>query len=222
MGGYGSGRQGGKPIAEEALQIDLAWMLRNGRAQAGVRLIGGLSWTCRGEPSGNIAYTCDMRDAENSTLELRFTVTRRSAGEAKDHIQHIRLSYTQPNFGGKRWWMHCPVNGGRVGKLFVPAGAELFASRRAWGMGYRSQRVTARDAAFERLFNLQRRLECPIGWEMPIRRPKGMWHRTYRQLEREYWELDHHCSRHMMAVAEQLQASLKWAILEERKLAAGG
>ena len=31
MGGYGSGRRGGRPLAEEAKRIDLGWMLRTGR-----------------------------------------------------------------------------------------------------------------------------------------------------------------------------------------------
>ena len=49
----------------------------------------------------------------------------------------------------------------------------------------------------ERLFAIQRRLGCETGWDMPIRRPKGMWRRTYERLENRYWELDAECSREM-------------------------
>lgn len=198
MGGYGSGRQYGRPVAEEALRIDFGWMLRQRMARLGECVTGTLRWTCRGEPSGNVSYTCDMRDPDDANLELRFTVTRRSTGEAKDYVQRIALSHTQPHFGGKRWWMHCPVNGQRVGKLYVPAGGDTFASRNAWRIGYRSQRVTPRDKPFEALFKLQRRLGCTEGWEMPIYRPKGMHHRTFARLEDRYWQLDRRCGREMM------------------------
>lgn len=204
MGGYGSGRQYGKPLAEEALRIDLPWMLRQGLARPGQSITGTLRWTCRGEPSGNVSYTCDMRDPDDATLELRFKVTRRSSGTAKDYVQRIRLSHTEPHFGGKRWWMHCPHTGERVAKLYVPDGGDIFASRRAWRIGYRSQRVSARDKPFEALNRLQRRLGCPEGWEMPIRRPKGMHRRTYARLEREYWRLSDQCDLVMAQVMARL------------------
>lgn len=205
MGGWGSGRQGGRPIAEEALRIEFCWMLRTGLARPGKSVSGTLRWTCRGEPSGNINYACDMRDPDNAVMELRFNVTRRSTGERKDYVQHVPLTYTQPHFGGRRWWMRCPITGERVAKLYVPDEGDLFASRKAWRIGYRSQRVTDRDAIFERLFRIQRRLGCSEGWEQPIRRPKGMHRRTYRRLEQRYWELDAECGREMMLALAMLR-----------------
>lgn len=200
MGGYGSGRQCGNPIAEESKRIDFAWMLREGLAQPGHSRTGTLRWTCNGEPSGNISYTCDMRDPVSGSLELRFTVKRYSTGNSRNHVQHVPLSHSQPHFGGRRWWMHCPITGVRVAKLYVPAGGDIFASRKAWRIGYRSQRVTERDALFERLYRVQRKLGCSEGWEAGIRRPKGMWRKTYEQLEKEYWELDAQCGLAMMQV----------------------
>ena len=205
MGGYGSGRQYGRPLADSSLRIDIAWMLRSGFASDGFEQTGTLSWSCRGDPAGNISYTANMRDPENASLELRFTTTRHSGGEKVDHVQGVPLSYTEPNFGGRRWWMHCPANGSRVGKLYCPMGAETFASRTAYRIGYYSQRIGARDKPFEALFRLQKRLGCKEGWEMPIRRPKGMWCRTYARLEQQYWDLDRECSAQMMAVVGRLQ-----------------
>lgn len=198
MGGWGSGRQYGKPIAEHALRIDIAWMIRRGLARPGQYLSGNLSWTRGGEPSGNISYSANMCDPEGGTLELRFKVTRHNTGESKDYTQRIRLSYTEPHFGGKRWWMHCPVTGERVGKLYVPDGGDIFASRKAWRIGYRSQRVTERDAAFERLYRLQRKLGGREGWDEGYCRPKGMHRRTFERLEEIYWKLDQQCDLHMM------------------------
>jgi hypothetical protein len=207
MGGYGSGRQYGRPTADASKRIDIAWMVRTGLAVPGRSITGRLSWTSRGEPAGNISYTCDMRDLENAALELRFTVTRSSTGEKKDYVQRVTLTYSLPHFGGRRWWMYCPINGERVGKLYCPNGGDIFASRSAWRLGYHSQRITDRDRPFEALFRLQKRLGCSQGWEMPIRRPKGMWRKTYERLEREYLHLDRLCGLQMMAVLSRLNGA---------------
>ena len=101
--------------------------------------------------------------------------------------------------------MHCPAKGHRVGKLYMPAGGDQFASRKAWRLGYSSQRATERDRPFDALFRLQRRLGCAEGWEMPIKRPKGMWHRTFARLEERYWRLDELCAVQMMALTARLR-----------------
>ena len=200
MGGCGSGRRGGAPTADASLRIDIAWMLRTGRAVSGQQVRGSLAWTCRGEPSGNIAYVCDMRDPERGELELRFTVIDHRQNSRRHYVQRITMSYTRPHFGGKRWWLHCPFDGKRVGKLYCPSGADTFASRTAYRLAYESQRIADRDRPFEALFRLQKRLGCQQGWEQPIRRPKGMWRRTYARLEKQFWELDAQCAVQMIGV----------------------
>lgn len=194
MGGYGSGRQTDELLADEALFVDIAWMVRNGQAIPGACFTGTLQWTCRSRESGNINFECDMRAAENAVLVLRFTTKAAPENEKRSHVQRIKLSCTKPNFGGWRWWMHCPFNGQRVGKLYCPSGEEKFASRTAWKLGYQSQRIAERDRPFEALARLQKRLGCTQGWEQPITRPKGMWRRTYAQYEKRYRELDMQCS----------------------------
>ena len=205
MGSWNSGRSGGRPVADSALRVDLAWMMRNGKAAAGQYRTGSLAWTCRGEPSGNISYTCDMRDPGDAWMELRFTVTTRSTGEKRDYVQRVPLSFTIPPFGGKRWWMHCPVNGSRAGILYCPRGADTFASRKAWRLGYHSQRVSTSDTVFERLFTLQSKLGGEQGWGAGLRRrPKGMWHRTYERHFERFLELDDACNREGMRFVARL------------------
>lgn len=204
MGGYGSGRSYGRPIAEHCLRIDIAFMIRNGMAEPGYRRSGNLSWNRGGEPAGDIGYSCDMRDPDAGELVLRFT-SGCSRGEPKEQVQRIALSYTEPHLGGRRWWMHCPKTGERVGKLYVPPGGDIFASRKAWRIGYQSQRNAPRDRAFEALFRLQRRLGCTQGWEQPIYRPKGMHHRTFAKLENQYWQIDEQCGRAMTGVLARLR-----------------
>lgn len=196
MGGWGSGRYGGRPTADASKRIDIAWMIRTGRAVPGQWLRGSLSWSCGGDPAGSISYEADLRDQE--AAELRLSYWRGDEPDRELVKQTVRLVYTQPNYGGRRWWMICPFRHNRVGKLYLPGGGDRFAGRQAWRLGYQSQRVAHRDRPFEKLFRLQRKLGCEQGWDSFIRRPKGMWHRTFdRHLER-YEELDDECSVEMM------------------------
>lgn len=198
MGGWGSGRQGGRPTADASLRIDLAWMLRRGLAQPGQRICGTLRWHRGDSPSGSISYDAVMDEPGQERLQLSYT--RGSGVDAEQVRQTVWLCHTEPHYGGMRWWMRCPFRGIRVAKLYLPPGGDRFASRQAWQLGYQCQRDAKRDRPFERLFRLQKKLGCPQGWEMPIRRPKGMWRRTFDRLEERYWELDAECAVQMMTV----------------------
>lgn len=202
MGGYGSGRWGGRPTADSALRIDLAWMLRTEHAREGCRIRGSLAWTCGGHDSGSIGYVAAMDEPGQERLVLSYSNTRR--GNREDMRQTVWLTHTEPNYGGKRWWMLCPISGRRVGKLYLPPGGDVFASRQAWRLGYQCQRDARRDRAFERLFRLQRKMGCEQGWEQPIFKPKGMWERTWQRRLAEYWRLDALCAVEMMAVIGRL------------------
>src|SRR6266446_4032101 len=52
----------------------------------------------------------------------------------------IRLIWTVPTYGGRRWWFVCPKTGQRTTKLFLPNGGWHFWSRQAYGLGYACQR----------------------------------------------------------------------------------
>jgi len=188
MGGYGSGLNGGRPTADSSLRIDLAWMLRTGRAKEGSAIWGSLSWSRGDQPSGSIGYRALMDEPGEERLELSYT---RGSGEDREEVrQTVRLCFTVPHYGGKRWWMICPYRGIRVGKLYLPPGGDRFASRQAWRLGYHIQRVARLDRAGERLHRFQRKLGCDVGLGAFPTRPKGMWQRTWeRHLER-YWELE--------------------------------
>jgi hypothetical protein len=195
MGGWNSGRSGGRPTADLSLKVDIARMIRLGQAIPGKHLSGSLSWTCRGEPSGSISYKADMTDCDNSKLTLSYI---RGSGDNKESVEQIvQLVFTEPHFGGKRWWMICPFRSIRAGILYLPNGGDRFASRKAWQLGYHSQRVTHRDRTFEKLFRLQKKLGSQRGWEAGLARPKGMWQRTYDLHFERYLELDAKCAIEM-------------------------
>ena len=202
MGGWGSGRYGGRPTVDASLTIDLAWMFRSGFACDGAYRAGSIRWTCRGEPSGAISYQAIMMEPGAERLELSYT--RGNGADAEQVRQTVRLCFTTPNYGGKRWWMICPFRHIRVGKLYLPAGGDRFASRQAWRLGYQCQREAARDRPLERLFRLQKKLGCDRGLGAFPSRPKGMWQRTYERHLAQYWELEDAANREFLALAVRL------------------
>jgi hypothetical protein len=210
MGGYGSGARHGRPTAESCLRIDLAWMLRTGRAEPGKWISGTLHWTCRDQPSGSIGYQAIMHQPGAERLELAFA---RETDAGREQVrQTVPLRPTTPHYGGKRWWMICPASAIRAGVLYLPPGGDRFASRQAWQLGYHCQRIVPGDRPFERLFRLQKRLGCQQGWEAGLRRPKGMWQRTYARHEARYLELDAQCAAAMEPVLRLLERLRAWKL----------
>lgn len=205
MGGYGSGQSSGRLLADMCLQIDLAWMIRTGHAKPGKLVSGSLSWTCGGQPAGWINYEADMANIDDAHLVLNYV--HKSNDSVKRVQQDIRLLRSTPNYGGQRWWMICPCNGGRCGKLYLPSTGDRFASRNAWQLGYYSQRISARDRPFEKLFRLQKKLGGSQGWQAGLeRRPKGMWHQTYTRHWEEYLRLDGICTLEMASAMKMIYA----------------
>jgi len=99
----------------------------------------------------------------------------------------IRLVWTVPTYGGRRWWFVCPRTGRRVAKLFLPNGGWHFWSRQAYDLGYACQR----EGRFDRLQRRAALLNQLLGgegwgtWDTPPRKPKWMRWATYeRKLER--------------------------------------
>jgi hypothetical protein len=88
---------------------------------------------------------------------------------------------------GRRWFFICPCTGETAAKLHLPSGAYTFASRKAYRLGYRSQRETPGDRALSRAFALRRRVGGKGGIGDYIPKPKGMHGRTFkRAMERIY------------------------------------
>lgn len=183
---------GDRRRVEDGVTISLALLLRScGRERA--EGAGILSWSKDGDPIASVGFNLDLNDPDNAHLTLTFTRSR-SDGSNERVQQRIRLVFTTPNYGGRRWWMICPRSDRRVAKLHLPPGEDTFASRQELRLSYRSQRAGDGDRPFDKLFRLQRSIDSPEGWHFPLVRPKGMWKRTYdRHLER-YRELHAQCS----------------------------
>lgn len=182
MGGYGSGRTGGHPTVESTCRLDVSHLLRMQVLRPGQRTRGTLCWLPPSDPR-IIAYEADLVDLSDASLHLR------GVGAAKAlRGERIRLTVTRPRYGGQRWWFICPRTGCRARVLYRPRGTQMFASRLAYRLAYRSQRQTDVDRLIARARIVRQKLndneidllstpECP--------KPKGMHWSTYCRLTEE-------------------------------------
>ena len=186
MGGFGSGRHSSRPTSEAlasyALDISLLRPLF-GKEEGDLTRM-----TAFAERGFAFTVRLDASDLSCSFVEL---VHRTRDDRERDRIvrDRIRLVWTVPTYGGRRWWFVCPRTGRRTPKLFLPDGGQHFWSRQAYDLGYACQR----DDRFSRLRRRAAKLNGQLGgdgwesWDTPPTKPKWMRWRTY---ERKYerWE----------------------------------
>lgn len=96
----------------------------------------------------NVNYT--VVEAPGCAMGLRF-----DCGLAGQYI--IEVTTTRPRFGGRRYWLRCPLRalrrdgtrcGRRVGRLYLPPGQQVFGCRLCYWLTYAScqQHDARRDA----------------------------------------------------------------------------
>jgi hypothetical protein len=185
VGGYGSGRQCGRPTVESGLTLDINRLLRQRNILPGEHVSGSLTWsyTHSGERTASIGYEAFLVLPEAAWARLHYTAN----GTARDY--RVRLEATPCHYGGLRWWWVCPVSGRRTAKLYLPPGATIFAARKAYRLAYRSQREATIDRTHARQARLYRRLGgdyCHYE-QPPPPRPKGMHRSTYERLKAELY-----------------------------------
>ena len=156
MGGYGSGKSGGRPTVENSLTLDIYRLIRQGLVKPGYHCSGPIVWTRvgTGERVASIDYQAEI-GVDRGYIRLRYTTTSTYRGEKRDSDYSIVLATTPQPFGGRRWWFRCPKSGDLVSKVHLPNGAYTFASRKAYRLGYRSQRESPRDRSSSRAFALR-------------------------------------------------------------------
>jgi hypothetical protein len=185
MGGYGSGRSGGRATTQSGLTLSLSKLLRDRLFRPGCAWSGSLIWTntATGEQVGSIGYEAHLGQ-DSGQVRLKYTTTRWD-GEKRESDYWIQLETMPQHFGGRRWWFVCPRTGRRAAKLYLPNGAFTFAARQAYRLAYRSQREAPHDRALRRAFKLRGRLGADGGIGDYIAKPKWMRRRTFeRAVER--------------------------------------
>ena len=177
MGGFGSGRQGGKRCTNDMQALDVRSINRAGRLTPG-------SWfTWQWTRNGQITSSIQLRvETDGVVLDYRNRSGHNNGGEWESMRYAVALDWTPCGFGGKRAWWRCPVVGcGR--RVAVLHGGRVFACRQCNRLAYASQREADDDRATRRADKLRNRL----GWVPGILngdgdKPKGMHWRTYWRL----------------------------------------
>jgi hypothetical protein len=185
VGGFGSGRYGGTVTAEGTASYVLPVGTVTRILQMDQCLTGTIAFD---EGRFPIGITINASDPVDAFIEL----THRTRDDREgDRIVRdgIRLIWTVPTYGGRRWWFACPKTGQRTTKLFLPNGGWHFWSRKAYDLGYACQREDRFGRLQRRAAMLNRQLggDGWAGWDSPPIKPKWMRWRTYeRRYER--WE----------------------------------
>jgi len=192
MGGYGSGswyRWNTRDTVEQHRRLDVRALHRAGIIE---RDGGAMPWGWQSE-SGTNWITVRTR---GNLLTLSYRV-RTNGGEWESVEQPVPITWTEPNYGGRRPWFMCPgVKSGvpcrrRVAHLY--GAGRYFACRHCYELAYGSQREDRADRALRRANKIRRKLEGKPGMANPFpSKPKGMHWSTYerlRQAEQEAeWE----------------------------------
>jgi hypothetical protein len=182
MGGWNSGRRGGKPTVEGCtsivLSINAILRATGGRSPSGLRLEA----TINGQRQ-EILLRLDLDpEAGTGTLALKYDVQHVSTATGPQHYS-VPLVSTPCRFGGRRWWVICPATGRRVVNLCLPNGGRRFLSRAAYRLPYQSQRETVTGRAWRTIRKLERRLgNAPGTPPDAMEKPKWMRWRTFDAL----------------------------------------
>jgi hypothetical protein len=187
MGGYGSGRSGGRPTVESALRLDIDTLMRRGVIEQGARVVCEMQFSFYDDEL-DVRCEAHVGDAWNSFVRLQYVMVDYWTGEELAIDDKILLATSRPKFGGLRWWFVCPRLNRRVRKLYLPLGGRHFWSRRAYRLAYASQRGTAVDRAHRGQAKIKARLigdHDPGEWDLPPK-PKWMRWRTYQRYLDKY------------------------------------
>jgi hypothetical protein len=178
MGGFGSGRHGGRSTTDDMHALDIRKIARAGQLSPGQSF--GWQWTCNDKEIASIHI---RTDAHRVSLDYR---VRDRGGEWQPMCYPVHLTWSSCNFGGQRAWWLCPVAGcGR--RVAVLYGGKVYACRHCHQLTYRTQRELVHDRACSKADKLRDRL----GWPAGILngngvKPKGMHWRTFDRLEAEH------------------------------------
>lgn len=113
-------------------------------------------------------------------------------GEWEDFDYAVPIEWAPCNLGGTRPYFLCPaIKLGhpcrrRVTKLL---GGRIFACRQCHDLTYSSQSEDELGRAYRRREKLKLKITHPENPEL-IRRPQGMWKRTYHRHLEAYWQAE--------------------------------
>lgn len=155
MGGYGSGQQGTRPVAEQSspLPIGLVAPVLRTLAPGGFATGRSVRWRwSNGDIAAVAQYSVSCAASGQITVWLAYLVGERIVSDP------IAVVTTCPQYGGLRYWWSCPDCGGRAGVLYCPSRRHLWRCRQCYQVTYASSNASGRQRALEwRVAQLRRR-----------------------------------------------------------------
>jgi hypothetical protein len=137
MGGYGSGRPGRRITTQASCRLDITIIQGQGCIVPGARTQSTQRWIqTRSGKETSIGLMVDYRSPQPAA-ELLYAMHVRDAEPVTRRVP-VAMSITQPNYGGLRYWWHCPRCDQRVRILYLPPGAGDFRCRVCWHLTYES------------------------------------------------------------------------------------
>lgn len=191
MGGFGSGRYGGKDCTGDMRQVDVRRLHRDGYLRPGMGY--NWQWSRHGKTEASINLTVK---AEHVT----FTYRHQTRGGPWHDVYCVAwLDRTPCTYGGTRAWWLCPTCGKRCAILYI---GKTPACRHCYRLAYRSERETTSDRATRQVNKLRDRLDWEPGFlngNGP--KPKGMHWRTFYRLQAQH---DAYMQQTLAGVAQML------------------
>lgn len=130
-----------KETVESCTDLTIGWLKKHGYL-TGYKS-GGISWTTNWGTKTSVGLSVSL--GRDDYLNLSYVLSR---GETKEELDYqIRLLSTPCNYGGLRYWLHCPLqpNGRncrrRVTTLYLPPGGKYFGCRHCYQLTYESRNV---------------------------------------------------------------------------------
>jgi len=151
-------------MVEEAKKIDTADLNKQGKFN-GKYSQGSLSWEDEDDIS-KIEYEIRLDSEYGGWMRLVYQFYDDDGGPY-DFDRKIKLTTSPCNYGGRRWWFHCPDCGRRVRVIYLICDS-LFKCRKCCDLRYRSSQ-RAPNRAINRLKRLCAATGAPFEyWKMRI------------------------------------------------------
>ena len=174
-------RTGGRALVETTFSLDIRPLVRAGAIRDDVHADG--NFRPDDDDALTIAFEVSTLHRANRWIRVRCTIINEWSGQRRDIDDEISLATVRHPGGGRRWCFVCPAQGCRVRKLYLPAGARDFRSRRAYDLAYETEHLDDRERAWRRVRKCRRRCATSTVSSPPTRcrgAASALWLRVFR------------------------------------------
>jgi hypothetical protein len=136
---------------EECKSVTTKFLNKQHYFDGGV-LCGDISWNCNGEKTGAISIAVSTIN-DDEYIRFSYTQPDKTTGDKLTFDYKARIVSTSCNYGGRRWWIICPlgINGHtcnrRVSALYLAG--KYFGCRHCHNLTYNSSQDSHK---FDRVF----------------------------------------------------------------------